>query len=129
LVGFDFGEYVNSGTGRCKHFLAEINPRMNAAAYPRALMEHLNRAQERKGGPYIEAFLSANITTKARSFAELEELGGRLFFTPETGEGVVPYNVGCFANGKFSAAILGRSRDRVVKMYEDFKAMVKGPKS
>ena len=129
LAGFDFGEYVNSETGRCEHFLAEINPRMNAAAYPRALMEHLNRAQERKGGPYIEAFLSANITTKARSFAELDELCGRLFFTPETGEGVVPYNVGCFASGKFSAAILGRSRDRVVKMYEDFKAMVKGLKS
>jgi hypothetical protein len=129
LAGFDFGEYVNSETGRCEHFLAEINPRMNGAAYPRALMEHLNREQERKGGPYIEAFLSENITTKARSFAELDELCGRLFFTAETGEGIVPYNVGCLASGKFSAAILGRSRDRMVKMYEDFKAMVKGPKS
>ncbi len=129
LAGFDFGEYVNPETGRCEYFLAEINPRMNAAAYPRALMEHLNRRQERTGGPYIEAFLSANIMTKAKSFAELDKLCGNLFFMPETGEGVVPYNVGCLASGKFSAAILGRSRDRVVKMYEDFKAMVEGPKS
>ena len=56
LAGFDFGEYVNPETGKGEHFLAEINPRMNAAAYPRALMEHLNRRQEREGGPYIEAF-------------------------------------------------------------------------
>lgn len=42
LVGFDFGEFLNLETGKLEHFLAEINPRTNAATYPKALMEHVN---------------------------------------------------------------------------------------
>jgi len=37
LVGFDFGEYSNTKTGELEHFLAEINPRVNAATYPKSL--------------------------------------------------------------------------------------------
>jgi len=47
-------------------------------------MEYLNKKQKQKGWPYIEAFLSANIKTKAGSFAELSELYGHLFFKPRT---------------------------------------------
>jgi hypothetical protein len=121
LVGFDFGEYSVPGTREIKHFLAEINPRINAATYPKSLMEHLNRKQRQKGAPYIEAFVSANIKTNARSFAELHESYGHLFFKPEIGKGLVPYNVGCLENGKFTMAFFGKSRNEVEEMYEDFK--------
>ena len=77
LAGFDFGEYVNPETGRCEHFLAEINPRMNAAAYPRALMENLNRRQKRRAIHRGVSFDKHN--DEIRSFTELDELCGRLF--------------------------------------------------
>ena len=122
LVGFDFGEYFNSKTGEVEHFLSEINPRVNAAVYPKSMMECFNRKQGLKGRQYIEAFLSAKIKTTARSFAELNESYGHLFFTPETGKGLVPYNIGWLEHGKFNLAVFGKSRDEVIKMYEDFKA-------
>lgn len=124
LVGFDFGEYFNSKTGEFKHFLAEINPRTNAATYSKSLMEHLNIKQKQKDGPYIEAFLSANVKTNASSFAELKESYGHLFFNPKMGEGLVPYNTGCLEYGKFTLAVFGKSRNEVVKMYEDFKSLL-----
>lgn len=124
LVGFDFGEYFNSKTREFKHFLAEINPRTNAATYSKSLMEHLNRKQKQKGGPYIEAFLSANVKTNAGSFAELKESYGHLFFNPKTGKGLVPYNTGCLEYGEFTLAVFGKFRNEVVKMYEDFKSLL-----
>ncbi len=124
ILGLDFVEYVNPETGYLDYFLAEINPRINAATYPKSLMEHLNRKQAQKGGPYIEAFLSKNIKTKAGSFTELNELYGHLFFNPETGRGLFPYNTGCLVYGKFTLAIFGRSRDEVIEMYHDFKTLL-----
>lgn len=121
LVGFDFGEYLCMETRNLTYFFAEINPRTNAAAYPKALMGHLNMQQRQKGRPYIETFLSSNIRTKATSFAQLNELYGHLFFKSKTGKGCVPYNTGCLENGKFSLAVFGKSREEVTEMYEDFK--------
>jgi len=123
LVGFDFGEYYNTEKGQFGHFLAEVNPRTNAATYSKSLMEHLNRNQKKRGGPYIEAFLSANIKTNARSFAQLREWYGHLFFNPKIGKGLVPYNIGCLRYGKFTLAVFGRSRNEVMEMYEDFKIL------
>ncbi len=51
LVGFDFAEYLNRETRELQHFLCEINPRTNAAAYPKALMEYLNMKQDQNGQP------------------------------------------------------------------------------
>ena len=121
LVGFDFAEYLNRETGELRHCLSEINPRTNAAAYPKALMEYLNMKQEQKCQPGIEAFLSSNLRTRASSFAELNDLCGRLFFNSETGRGVVPYNTGCLEYGKFSLAVFGKSRKSVFDMYRDLK--------
>lgn len=123
-VGFDFVEHLNPETGGFEHFLAEINPRTNAAAYPKSLMEHLNKKQEQNGGPHIEAFLSTNIKTKASSFAELSAWYGHLFFNPKTGKGLVPYNTGCLEHGKFTLAVFGKSSKEVMDMYEDFKALL-----
>lgn len=124
LIGFDFVEYFNSERGQVEYFLAEINARTNGAAYPKSLMENLNRKQRREGGPYIEAFLSAHIKTKSRSFAEFSDMYGHLFFKPETGKGLVPYDTGRLEYGKLMLAFLGKSRGEVVEMYEDFKALI-----
>lgn len=126
LVGFDFAEYVNPTTGQCEYFLAEVNPRTNAAVYPKALMEQLNRRQEQEGRPSIEAFLAANVETKVRSFAELARLSEHLFFDPQAGRGIVPYNTGCLENGKCSLAIFGKGRDEVARIYKDCKASLAG---
>ncbi len=88
------------------------------------MIECLNRKQGQKGKPYIEAFLSAKIKTRARSFAELNESYGHLFFKPETGKGLFPYNIGWMEHGKYNLAVFGKSRDEVIKMYEDFKALL-----
>jgi hypothetical protein len=121
FVGFDFAEYLCMETNDLTYFFAEINPRINAAAYPKALMDRLNMQRGQQGRPYIEAFLSANMKTKATSFAQLNELYGHSFFKSETGKGSVPYNTGCLKYGKFSLAVFGKSRNEVTQMYEDFK--------
>lgn len=123
VVGFDFGEYFNPETREFKHFLAEVNPRINSSVYPKFLMEHLNREQEQKGRPCIEVFYSTNIKTKASSFNELSKLYGHLFFKPETGKGLVPFNIGCLERGKFTLAVFGKSKNEVMEMYEDFKTL------
>ena len=117
IVGFDFGEYVG-GEDRL-HFLIEVNPRINAATYPRFLMEHLNRGQARDRRPGIEAFRLANVKTNAWSFAEVARRYGHLFFRHDTGQGIVPFNMGCLKYGKFSAVIFGSSRDEVLRLYAE----------
>jgi hypothetical protein len=124
LIGFDFAEHQNQKTGRYEHFLAEINPRVNAAVYPKSMMEYLNQKQLEKGWPTIEAFLSAKIKTTASSFAELKESYGHLFLKPKDGRGLVPYNIGWLAHGKFNLAVFGKSRSQVEEMYEDFKLLL-----
>lgn len=124
LAGFDFGEYLIRETGELNYFFAEINPRTNAAAYPKFLIEHLNRIQVQEGRPSIEAFVSASLETTASSFTELRELCGHLFFNPETGKGLVPYNTGCLELGRFDIAVLGKSRKEVVTIYEHFKSLL-----
>lgn len=116
FAGFDFVEYLNKTTGQFEHFLAEINPRTNAAVYPRFLMEHLHRVQGRHGGPPINAFLLVEHTTSARSFTDLRSGYGHLFFDPDKGNGLVPYNTGCLEKGIVMLAMFGESRAEVLHM-------------
>lgn len=120
LVGFDFVEYVHPQSGKRRHILAEINARTNAATYPKFLVEHLNARQTHSRNPYIGAFLSATITTRARSFSELRKLYGHFFFNHQTGRGAIPFNTGCLEEGRCSMAFLGGSRSEVEQMYKDF---------
>jgi hypothetical protein len=119
MLGFDFIEYFDREKDIHQHYLAEINPRTNAATYPRALMEQLNREQRKNGRPIIEAFLSITTKTRATSFAEIRKSYGHLFFDPETGKGLVPFNIGCLEYGKFTAAVFGRTRNEVLNIYKD----------
>lgn len=118
LVGFDFVEYIHPETGTREHFLAEINARANEATYPSFLIEHLNAAQASRGQPSIQAFRSAKVSCKARSFAELREACGHHFFNPEIGRGVIPYNIGRVPYGRCDVAMLGASRQEVEALYE-----------
>jgi hypothetical protein len=123
LVGFDFVECLSQEKGKLEHFLADINPRTNGATYPKTLMERLNIIQGQKGRPYIESFLSINVMTEARTYSEFNELYGHIFFNPEVGKGLVPYNTGCLEDGKCTVAVFGESRDEVFGIYKTFKGI------
>ena len=124
LAGFDFVEYRNPQTGKRDYFLAEINPRTNGAAYPMVLMERLSGISSRSSDGRVRAFLSAKTETTASSFRELRRRYGHLFFDPDTGRGLFPYNTGCLEKNRFTAAFLGQSREEVERMHEDFKALL-----
>ncbi|MFC1883728.1 ATP-grasp domain-containing protein [Thermodesulfobacteriota bacterium] len=121
LVGFDFGEYTDSHKGETKYFFAEINPRVNASAYPRALMDNLNLNQKKRGWPKIEAFLSTKVEADMDSFTELKKRIGRLFYKPETGKGLVPYNIGRLENGMFNAVFFGKTPAEISSIFRDMK--------
>ncbi len=120
VVGFDFVEYVHPDTGRPQHVLAEINARVNEATYPSFLVEHLNAAQAPRGQPLIHAFRSAKVSPKVRSLTELREVCGQLLFNPETGLGVIPYNIGRLPYGRCDVVALGDSRRGVEDLFEIF---------
>jgi hypothetical protein len=126
IVGFDFCEYFEPKRGRIEHFLSDINPRINGAAYPKALMEHLNTLQAQENRPKVEAFLSANVKTGLKSFAELSKHYGHLFYKPENGRGLMPYTIGCLENGKFSVAVFGKSREEVMETYGALEKLTPG---
>ncbi len=124
LVGFDFVEYTDPRSGRPKMLLAEVNPRVNGATYPLAVMERLNSVQQSLGQVTIAAFRSGTVETPARSFAELRDALGHLFYRAETGTGVIPYNVGCLEYGKCGVIVLGPSREAVAQMYAEIKVLM-----
>jgi hypothetical protein len=124
LAGFDFVEYSSPQTGEREYFLAELNPRVNGVTYPKSLMERFSDRAGPGAPGCVRAFLSANVRTGARSFAELRTRYGHLFFNPAAGKGLFPYNTGCLANGKFSVAFLGRSRTDVQAMHGQFEALL-----
>ena len=125
-AGFDFVEYRDEKNGEPRYFLSELNPRVNGALYPRAVQEQCRRACDAEGSE-PSAFLSANLTTDARCFTELEKRFGDCFFDPRGKKGVFPYNTGRLSDaGHFSAVFLGRSRDEVEEMAQEFEARLAG---
>jgi len=121
LAGFDFVEYRHPRTGARECFLAELNARTNGVTYAKVLMERLDRRCRSRTGARVRAFLSRDAKTTARSFAELRDRYGRLFFDPDTGRGLFPYRTGCLERGEFSAAFLGGCRAEVETMYGEFE--------
>lgn len=120
IAGFDFMECPDQGTGKRDHYLAEVNARVNASTYPKSLMEYLNRKQMQTGKPVLKAFLTETVRTTAHSFSEIRNRYGELFFSPENGEGLVPFNIGCLKYQKFTLSIFGESLDRVSEIYQQF---------
>lgn len=126
FAGFDFVEYRDKKSGEPRYFLAELNPRVNGALYPRVVQDRCRTVCD-AGGPEPSAFLSANLSTTARSFAELEDRFGDCFFDPLAKSGVFPYNTGRLGReGQFAAVFLGGSRKEVEEMARDFGCRIGG---
>jgi hypothetical protein len=46
----------------------------------------------------------------------------RMFFDPQTGQGMLPYNTGSLSQGRFRAVFFGATRDEVMKLHEESRA-------
>lgn len=120
IVGYDFCEYTDPDTGRPSFFLAEVNPRMNGSVYPLSIMAQLAKTRREGKKPSLRAFLSAKwLETRARSFEEMKERLGHLFFAPGKSGGIVPYNTSCLDRGIIDIAVVGPSPGEVRALFEE----------
>lgn len=125
LAGFDFCEYRDPDSGRDEHFLAEINGRINGAAYPTFLLERINREQARHGRPPVCAFLSVqSLPTRARSFPEFAARHASSLFEPVAGRGCIPFNTGQLPLGRCSGVFFGPTGADVAEMHEAWLAEI-----
>jgi hypothetical protein len=128
LVGFDFCERRDPESGRDEYFLAEVNARINGAAYPTFLVDTINREQARHRRPAVHAFLSVQaLPTPARSFPDFAVRHADSLFQPATGRGCVPFNTGQLPFGRCSGAFLGPTAAAVAKMHEAWLAESDAP--
>lgn len=119
-VGFDFVEHDRGADGAPGYFLAEINPRVNGASYPLALLARLVSLAGERGAPEPAAFRTDNIPVHVRDYAALEESCGSLFYDPAVGEGVVPYAVGRLFIGKVGVASFAGTPARAAELFTEF---------
>jgi hypothetical protein len=118
-VGFDFVELEGRG-GEPEHFMTEINPRINGASYPLALVRRLAARAVRRRTPVPAAFRTGYVPVRTSGFDELAALTRGLLYDPARGEGVVPYSVGALALGKVGVACIGRKAEAVEVMLREF---------
>jgi hypothetical protein len=126
-VGFDFVEHDRGTNGRPGYFLTEVNPRINGASYPIALIARLAALARRIDAPAPTAFQTSNVPVRVRAFAGIENLCGPLLYDPARGEGVVPYTVGALPLGKVGVACFGHSTSRVAELFTELVSLV-GPR-
>ena len=124
-IGFDFVEHDRGDDGGAGYFLTEINPRVNGASYPVALIARLTAAKGRVGAPAPAAFRTSNVGVAVRDFNGLEALCRSLLYDPESGDGVVPHTVGALPVGKVGVACFGDSPSRVEELFAEFVSMVR----
>lgn len=118
-VGFDFVEHALRG-GEPEHFLTEINPRINGASYPLALLRRLAALAGRRQAPAPAAFRTCYVRVRTGEFGELADLSRTLLYDPARGEGVVPYSVGALPFGKVGIACLGRTPEAAEGLQGEF---------
>ena len=118
-VGFDFVEHAGSG-GDGEHFLTEINPRINGASYPLALLGRLAALSDRRQAPAPAAFRTGYVRVRTHGYTPLVELSRALLYDPARGEGIVPYSVGALRLGEMGIACLGRSTEAVEELQGEF---------
>jgi hypothetical protein len=123
-VGFDFVEHDRGTNGRPGYFLTEVNPRINGASYPIALIARLVALAHRIDGPAPTAFQTSNVPIRVRAFAGIENLCGSLLYDPARGEGIVPYTVGALPLGKVGVSCFGHSSSRVADLFTEFVSLV-----
>lgn len=118
-VGFDFVEHAGTG-GNSAHFLTEINPRINGASYPLALLRRLAALADRRGWPAPVAFRTAWVRVRTNEYAELAGLSRSLLYDPARGEGIVPYSVGALPAGSVGIACFGRRPETAAGLEREF---------
>jgi hypothetical protein len=117
-VGFDFVEH--RAGGRTVHFLTEINPRINGASYPLALLGRLADLARSRGARAPAAFQTGYVGVVADDFGELARACDSLLFDPAQAEGVVFYSAGFLTHGKVGIACLGSTAEAVHALRERF---------
>ncbi|MFP4027282.1 MAG: hypothetical protein ACLFWL_05780 [Candidatus Brocadiia bacterium] len=110
LVGMDFVEYENPKTGQIQFLLAELNPRINAATYPLAIVERLNHHRKNQGLHPIKTFFSGHIATGCKDFNDLRKRIETVLYRPNSQSGLFPYNTGALFDGHFGAVICATDR-------------------
>lgn len=120
FAGFDFVEYAEPETGDRKCIFVEVNARINAAAYVLSILGRMRVAQTRHSAPRPEAIFSTRITTRARTFSQLRDECGTLFYDHQTARGLIPFNTGRLAVGVCDMAFLGSCREEVEELAWDF---------
>jgi hypothetical protein len=121
-AGFDFVE--RAGEVGPAWFLTEINPRINGASYPVALLDRLARRAERWSAPSPAAFRTRSVPTRARDFHSLARGSGDLLYDPGRGEGIVPYSVAAMEFGKVGIAAFAARPERAEEIFADFASRV-----
>lgn len=116
-VGFDFCER-RGPRGRREPFLAEVNPRVNAALYPLAVFERL-QAGAPEGGRAPAAFVSGTVETAARSYGEVRDHLAEAFYDPARGTGALPYAVGMLGWGRLPVVAFGGTRAEAARRFAD----------
>lgn len=114
--GVDFVERAGDPAGP-GYFLTEINPRINGASYPLALLARLRRRTTARGGPPPRAFRTGGLALDARDFEPVGRLAGSLLFDLARGEGVVPLAVAGLAFGKLGLASFAATRERAEEIF------------
>jgi hypothetical protein len=117
LLGLDFVEYADPGTGDVRTILAELHPRMDGATYPLAIQQRLNAAQREWARPESAAFVSGTLELRPMSFARFRRVAEPFLYSARTGSGIVPYHVSRLGHGRCGVVMLGGSRDEVLTAY------------
>ena len=121
MLGLDFVEYADPVSGETRTLLAEVHPRVDGATYPLAVLQRLNAAQREAGGPESAAFVSGTLELRPTGFAAFRRAADRFFYSPRTGRGMVPYQVGRLTEGRCGVVVLGASRDDILRMYGELQ--------
>ena len=119
--GVDFVERAGGPAGP-GYFLTEINPRINGASYPLALLDRLARRAAGRGAPPPRAFRTGGLAVDAHDFDAVARLAGSLLFDLARGEGVVPFAVAGLAFGKLGLASFAATRERAKEIFGDVVA-------
>ena len=115
IVGFDFIEYVDD-RGQPRALLAEVNPRVNGATYPLALLERLG----------MSAFVSGTLNTDLDTFDELRTILSDVLYLPGRRAGLIPYATGCLREGKCPVVALAPTHGEAAKLYAEAELILEG---
>jgi hypothetical protein len=121
LLGLDFVEYADPSTREPCALLAEVHPGADGASCPLALHRELNAVQRRAGRPESAAFVSGGLEVRPCAFDGFRRAVARFLYSPLSGRGMLPYEVGRLSQGRCGVLVLGGSRGEVLRAYGELQ--------